>query len=128
MRYPTYLVVLFCPFALMGAPIFAQEPEQPHAVLKPAKEREARDAPNMALTPGAEKDNDKKPASNSPEQVQEIKKRVAEWLKTCLTDWDAQTHMTKTEWRTTCQRVSKEREQILLNIPSAVSINQRKPR
>jgi hypothetical protein len=109
----------------MGAPVFAQDPEQPHLVLKPAKEREARDTPTMALTPGAEPDKDRKTPGNSPEQVQEIKKRSAEWLKTCLGDWDAQTHMSKAEWRTTCERVSKEREQFLLSTPGATSIGQR---
>jgi hypothetical protein len=101
---------------VMGAPVFAHEPEQPQVVLKPAKKREARDAPSMALTPGAEKDKDKdkRPAGYSPEQIQEIKARSAEWLKTCLAVWDAQTHMSKAEWGTTCHRVSKEREQFLL--------------
>jgi hypothetical protein len=120
-----YLVMLLCSIALMGAPIFAQEPEQPHVVLKPAQEREARDNPTMALTPGAEPDKGKRPAGISASQVQEIKKRSAEWLKTCLEDWDAQTHMSKTEWRTTCQRVSKEREQFLLSTPGAISIGER---
>jgi len=110
----------------MGTPVFAQEPEQPHVVLKPAKDRAASDVSPLALAPGAEKDN--KPAGNSPEQVQEIKKRSAEWLKTCLGDWDAQTHMSKAEWRTTCQRVSKEREQFLLSTPGAISIGERNPR
>ena len=114
-----HLAMLLCSFALMGAPAFAQEPEQPNVVLKPAKEREARDNPTMALTPGAEPDKSKGTADKSPEQVQEIKKRSAEWLKTCLGDWDAQTHMSKGEWRTTCQRVSKEREQFLLSTPGA---------
>jgi len=109
----------------MGAPAFAQEPEQPNVVLKPAKEREARDHPTMALTPGVEPDKGKTTEDKSPEQVQEIKKRSADWLKTCLGDWDAQTHMTKAEWRTTCQRVSKEREQFLLSTPGAISIGER---
>jgi len=65
------------------------------------------------------------PASKSAEDIQSIKQRAAEWLTTCLGDWDAQTHMTKTEWRTTCQRVSREREQFLLNTPGAVSIGTR---
>jgi len=124
MRDLTYLATLFCSVALMGAPVVAQEPEQPHVLLKPAKEREARDDPTMALTPGAKPDKDKK-SGNSAEQVQEIKKRVAEWLKTCLGDWDAQTHMSKAEWKTTCHRVSKEREQFLLSTPGAVSIGER---
>ena len=121
-----YLARLLCSFALMGTPVFAQEPEQPQVVLKPAKERAASDVSPLALAPGAEKD--KQPAGNSPEQVQEIKKRSAEWLKTCLGDWDAQTHMSKAEWRTTCQRVSKEREQFLLSTPGAISIGERNPR
>jgi hypothetical protein len=112
----------------MGAAAFAQEPGQPHVVLKPAKERQVRDNPTMALTPGAESDKGNKPAGNSAEQVQEIKKRSTEWLKTCLTDWDAQTHMSKAEWRTTCQRVSNEREQFLLSTGGAVSIGERKSR
>jgi hypothetical protein len=36
--------------------------------------------------------------------------------------------MSKTEWRTTCERVSKEREQFLLNTPGAISIGERKLR
>jgi hypothetical protein len=115
------LAILFCSFVAQEP----TEPVQPYVVLKPAKEREARDNPTMALTPGAEPDKDKNPTGKSAEQVQEIKKRSAEWLKTCLGDWDAQTHMSKAEWRTTCQRVSKEREQFLLNTPGAVSIGER---
>jgi hypothetical protein len=128
MRYPAYLTMLFWPFTLMGAPLSAQEPEQPHVILKPAKEREARDDPTMALTPPAEPDKGNKPAGKSAEQVQEIKKRSAEWLKTCLGDWDAQTHMSKVEWRSTCERVSKEREQFLLNTPGALSVGERSSR
>jgi hypothetical protein len=62
------------------------------------------------------------PAGKTTEEVQTIKQRSAEWLTTCLADWDAQTHMTKTEWRATCERVSKEREQFLLNTPGALSV------
>jgi hypothetical protein len=58
----------------------------------------------------------------SVEEIRAIKQRATEWLTTCLADWDAQTHMTKTEWQHTCERVSKEREQFLLNTPGATSI------
>ena len=58
----------------------------------------------------------------SAEDIQAIKQRAAEWLTTCLGDWDAQTHMSKSEWQTTCVRVSNEREQFLLNTPGAISI------
>src|SRR5262245_53127107 len=65
-------------------------------------------------------------SGKSAEEVQIIKQRAAEWLTRCLGDWDTQTHMSKTEWRTTCERVSKEREQFLLNAPGAISIGERK--
>jgi len=89
MRYPKYLAMLFCSFALMGAPTFAQVAAQPHVVLKPAKHRYQRgsnpqDDPTMALTPGAGDDN-------------------ADYSR-CISDWDSATHMTKQEWRAACRR------------------------
>src|SRR5262245_19556882 len=58
----------------------------------------------------------------SAKDIQEIKERVAFWLMTCLTDWDAATHMTQKEWRTTCTRVAAEREKLLLQDPGAFSM------
>src|SRR5262245_60933557 len=55
----------------------------------------------------------------SAKDIHEIKERVALWLKTCLTDWDAATHMTRKEWRTTCDRVAAEREKFLLQGPGS---------
>ena len=49
---------------------------------------------------------------------QEVRTRALEWLKTCLSDWDRATHMTKTEWRTTCERVALERGKFLLDNPT----------
>jgi hypothetical protein len=59
------------------------------------------------------------PAQKSAVEIQAIKDRVAEWLKTCMADWDQATHMTKREWRTTCQRVATERGKFLLDDPSS---------
>jgi len=56
-------------------------------------------------------------APKSPEEIRAIKERVADWLKTCLADWDRATHMTANEWRTTCNRVAAERGKRLLNEP-----------
>lgn len=56
--------------------------------------------------------------AKTPEELQDIQKRVAEWLKTCLDDWDKSTHMTKAEWRVTCQRVANERGRFLAENPS----------
>jgi hypothetical protein len=56
--------------------------------------------------------------AKTPEELQDIQKRVAEWLKTCLDDWDKSTHMTKAEWRVTCQRVANERGRFLAENPT----------
>ena len=59
----------------------------------------------------------------SAKDIQEIKERVAFWLMTCLTDWDAATHMTRKEWRTTCDRVAAEPEKFLLRDPGTFTIS-----
>jgi hypothetical protein len=43
-----------------------------------------------------------------------IENAAANWLKTCLADWDQATHMSKDEWATTCRRVSAERRKFFL--------------
>jgi hypothetical protein len=43
-----------------------------------------------------------------------IENSAADWLKTCLADWDQATHMSKDEWATTCRRVSAERRKFFL--------------
>ena len=50
---------------------------------------------------------DPSPADEPVEETQAIKiKRAPEdWFATCLADWDAQTHITKTAWRTTCASI-----------------------
>jgi hypothetical protein len=54
------------------------------------------------------------PAVKSVTATKEIDNRVAEWLKTCLADWDKATHMSRGEWRTVCRRVSAERRTFLI--------------
>jgi hypothetical protein len=48
----------------------------------------------------------------SPQGVGPPKPRAqgtnAEWLKACLADWDASTHMSKSEWAITCRRLSEQ--------------------
>jgi hypothetical protein len=59
-----------------------------------------------------------KSAEKSTTDKQTIKERVAYWLKTCLADWDQATHMTRKEWKTTCERVATERGRFLLQNPT----------
>ena len=54
-------------------------------------------------------------AQEAAAKVKEANDKIAEWLKTCQADWDAQTHMTKAEWTATCRRVSTERGKFLLD-------------
>jgi hypothetical protein len=95
----------FLALALVGGIAFAEPEEEP--------------APSLPSTsaekPSADTDKQaKKPANRN----QEIRTRVAEWLKTCLSDWDRATHMTKMEWRTTCERVASERGKFLIDNPT----------
>ena len=53
------------------------------------------------------------PTEKSTKDTQEINKQIAYWLTTCLQDWDAATHMTRKEWRITCNRVAAERGKFL---------------
>ena len=55
----------------------------------------------------------------SQEGSQSVGERIAQWFKTCLEDWDAATHMSRNEWRTTCERVSQERGKFLRENPSS---------
>jgi hypothetical protein len=58
-------------------------------------------------------------ADEPVEEVQAINQRApVEWLATCLVDWDAQTHITKTHWRATCERVARERAHFQLSAAS----------
>ena len=61
------------------------------------------------------------PGARSPEDTKAAEERIAFWLKTCLSDWDQATHMTKSAWRTTCQRVATERGNFVLS-PEALSM------
>jgi len=49
------------------------------------------------------------PKSIEPNTPEQIRRRGADWLKECLKDWDAETHMTKKEWQRVCRRVSEDR-------------------
>jgi hypothetical protein len=90
---------LLLPLALVAQPALSQSPATPQ---RPAAE---------AAAPAAR-----------PADAQAIRQTAEHWLKTCLADWDAQTHMTRSQWTATCRRVSAEREQFFLSrgdIPSA---------
>jgi hypothetical protein len=57
--------------------------------------------------------------------IKAIDERVAYWRTTCLQDWDAATHMTRKEWRTTCERVAAERRIFLFQDPGSFSMKSR---
>jgi hypothetical protein len=65
---------------------------------------------------------DAKAGTKAKTSGQTINERVAMWLKTCLQDWDTATHMSKDQWRTTCERVSKERGKFLSETPESLSL------
>jgi hypothetical protein len=63
------------------------------------------------------------PTGKSAEEIKAIEERVAYWRATCLQDWDAATHMTRTEWRTTCERVAAERRTFLFQDTDGFSMD-----
>jgi hypothetical protein len=64
----------------------------------------------------------------SAEEIKAIDERVDFWRTTCLGDWDAATHMTRAQWRTTCERVAAERRQFLLQDPASFTIGKSRQR
>jgi hypothetical protein len=92
--FVTYPFCLLLPLVLAGGVALALEQE-----------------PDSATSPSS-------PAQKSAQEMQGIEARVAEWLRTCLADWDQATHMTKAEWRTTCRRVAAERGRFLVENPN----------
>jgi len=73
-------------------------------------------APATAFAQSAE------PAKSAAD-IKSIEERVAYWRTTCLQDWDAATHMTRQQWRTTCERVATERRTFLLKDPGYFSMD-----
>jgi hypothetical protein len=89
---------------------FAEPDEQPE---------NTSSLPSAVSAPTAAPKTDKPPVPKTTvSRKDDIKNRVAEWLKTCLGDWDRATHMTKQEWRATCERVAAERGKFLLDNPT----------
>ena len=64
-----------------------------------------------SIEPSAQAATPRSIEANTPEQ---IRLRGVDWLKQCLQDWDAETHMTKKDWQRVCRRVSEERVNELL--------------
>ena len=63
------------------------------------------------------------PTGKLASELKSIEERVDYWRATCLQDWDAATHMTQAEWRTTCERVAAERRTFLLQDPGTFTMD-----
>jgi hypothetical protein len=102
-------LALALPLLVAGGAVLAQtgETRQP-----------AQTGPTGMRPPTASAPEKKSTQSKSPQETEDIKKRVADWLKTCLEDWDRSTHMTKAEWHTTCRRVASDRGRFLIENPN----------
>jgi hypothetical protein len=53
------------------------------------------------------------PALDGALSEEEIRAKSADWHAQCMRDWDQQTHMTKREWFSACQRTVNDRIQWL---------------
>jgi hypothetical protein len=48
-------------------------------------------------------------ASSQEGAATRFQKMYAEYVAACMKDWDTATHMTRAQWRRTCERVANER-------------------
>jgi hypothetical protein len=71
-----------------AVPVVAQSAEQSEPILKPAKERAGK--------------------AQAPEAVVNAGMTKQQRLSLCLGSWDAETHMSKQEWRVACQRTVRD--------------------
>ena len=92
---------LVCAYGVVYAQSAAQPESTTSSTVPPAKAAVAK-VPNSA---GEE----------------DIRSRGAQWLASCLSDWDRATHMTKEEWARTCRRVTRERVKFLIEQKETVT-------
>ena len=95
MQFPKLLigpVVAFACFSLTSSPVTSQTATQSKLVLKTAKDR--------GSTPST--------ATNSTEAAASGGRTRERDFKDCLESWDKGTHMTKKEWRRTCERTIRD--------------------
>ena len=96
---------------------------------KSAKEAKAAIAPTKPPPSAAEGKAAAAPTKPPKSAEEDVRARGAEWLASCLSDWDRATHMTKQEWARTCQRVTRERVKFLIEQNETVTpgLDRRKP-
>jgi hypothetical protein len=61
------------------------------------------------------------PLQRTPVEIQAIRDSSARYVAQCLRDWDKGTHMSKEEWMSACRRLADEREDFMLEYPTAKS-------
>jgi len=54
-------------------------------------------------------------------ETQEMRDSSARYVAQCLRDWDKGTHMSKEEWTNACRRLADEREDFMIEYPTAKS-------
>ena len=59
------------------------------------------------MAPTTEKTDESK--SKPQTSAAEIRKMSDQYFNTCMSDWDAATHMTRKEWARTCRRIADQR-------------------
>ena len=105
---------------ILAADTQADAKADPKADVKSEAKTDAK--PEAKADVKAAAKTDVKADAKAKSNKQTIDERDAMWLKTCLQDWDTATHMSKEQWRTTCERVSKERGKFLNETPETLSL------
>jgi hypothetical protein len=97
-------LLVFAAAAIADPDVIVTPPISSNA--KPSTPFEAK---KSSLRPAA---SESKSGRVSPAEVRE--KRDT-YYKQCMKDWDATTHMTRTEWQRTCRRITDERANFVLD-------------
>jgi hypothetical protein len=108
------LLVISVVFVMAAAVTVAVPEEVPEAATPPAGPESKPPAPEAAKKPKPT------PSAESAPKAQmlsaEVRKIADEQYKQCMNDWDAATHMTKTEWQRTCRRLADNRAKFRLEM------------
>jgi hypothetical protein len=95
-----------------SAPVAAPSANSQAPVPPPAAPPTATtETPKKAQAPSAEAP----PKADAKKSPAEIRKLSDTYFKQCMQDWDAATHMTRTEWERTCRRVVDSRAKFMLD-------------
>ena len=116
MRLPLLAGSLTFALAAIAAAAGPDVPEAPSpAAATPPAPATSPPASEVAKKPQSPPPAAAEPKADPKKPEQDRRALAATYLKQCLQDWDAATHMTKKEWERTCRRLVDGRLKFMLD-------------